>query len=98
MLPDFRLYYKSIVIETVWHCHKNRHVAQWKRIERPHINPQIHSQRSQEYKAGRRVYSIDYVLQTGDRPGKRIQLDYYPMPCAKLTQNGFRTYIYNQKS
>lgn len=53
----------------------------------PHIWPSTQP-KEQEYKVGKRVSSIDYVLQTDDRPGKRIQLDYQPMPCAKLTQNG----------
>ena len=42
MFPDFKTYYKALVIQAVWCWHDHKQSDQWSRLENPETDPYIY--------------------------------------------------------
>ena len=99
-LPDFRTYYKAIVIQIMSYWHQHRYISQWNNIESPEINSyvciqMIFNKGAKSIQWGKNNFFNKWCQ---DNPMQRNEVDSYPMSCIKINSKWIKDLNIRAKS
>jgi hypothetical protein len=88
-MPDLKLYYRAIVIKTLWYWYSDRQVDQWNRTEDLEMNPHIYGRLIFDKGAKTIQWKKDSIFNkwcwlNWQLACRRIRIDPFLSPCTKL--------------
>ena len=94
-LPDFKIYYKTIVIKTRLYWYNDRNIEHWKRLESPEISPCVYGQLI--FGKGQKTYNKEKTVSSTNSAGKsgyhvqKNEVGFYLTSYTQKMKNGLNT-------
>jgi hypothetical protein len=89
-IPDFKLYYRAIVIKTAWYWYRDRNVDQWNRIQDPpknkitHYGLLIFDKEAKHIQWKKESIFIKWCWSNWLSVCRKMKIDPYLSPCTNL--------------